>query len=139
MIIVDTNVTSELMRPSPDPTVRTWVLTTSPADLFTTSITLAEIHYGIERLPAGRRKDLLSEAATEIFAEFATRVLPFDAAAARRYASIVAGRDRSGRPINGFDAQIASICQVHGAALATRNTQDFQDAGVELVDPWIPG
>ncbi len=136
MIVVDTNVTSELMRPAPDAAVRAWMLGASPTDLFTTSITLAEILYGLERLPAGQRRDLLRATAQETFAAFAERVLPFDAAAAGRYGSIVHGRERSGRPIDGFDAQIASICQVHGATLATRNTRDFENTGVDLVDPW---
>ena len=135
-IVVDTNVTSELMRRAPDAAVRAWVLAASPTDLFTTSITVAEILYGLERLPPGQRKDVLRATARETFAAFAERVLPFDAAAAGRYGSIVDGRERAGRPIDGFDAQIASICQVHGATLATRNTRDFEDTGVQLVDPW---
>ncbi len=139
MIVVDTNVTSELMRPAPDAGVRDWVLAARPADLFTTAITLAEIRYGIERLAAGQRRDVLRDTAEEIFSAFEARVLPFDADSAGRYAVIVDRRERSGRPINGYDAQIASICQVHGATLATRNTRDFEGTGVELVDPWGSG
>lgn len=136
MIVVDTNVASELMRPSPAASVRAWLQGAPSTDLFTTSITVAEIRYGIERLPAGRRKDELQDTAEEIFATFSARVLPFDAAAARRYGSIVAVRERSGQPIDGFDAQIASICKVHDATLATRNTRDFKDTGIKVVDPW---
>ena len=135
-IVVDTNVTSELMRPAPATRVREWVLATSPGDLFTTAITLAEIRYGIERLPAGKRKDQFRQTADEIFESFASRVLPFDAAAAARYASIVDSREKSGQPIDGFDAQIASICKTNNAKLATRNTDDFKKTGVELINPW---
>ncbi len=90
---------------------------------------------GIERLPAGHRKDLLRDAADDILGTFSDRV-PFDAVAAGRYARIVDRRERSGRPVDGFDAQIASICAVHRATLATRNTTDFEDTGIDLVNPW---
>jgi predicted nucleic acid-binding protein len=138
VIVLDTNVTSELMRPAPDASVRAWVLAAPPADLFTTAITLAEVGYGIERLPEGRRRDRVRDAAEDVFATFASRVLPFDDAAAGRYAVIVDRRERSGRPIRAFDAQIASICRSVGASLATRNTRDFTDTGIDLIDPWAP-
>lgn len=138
MIIVDTNVASELMKPAPDPAVRDWVRAHQGTELYTTSITLAEIRYGIERLPAGRRKDLLKATADDVFAAFEDQVLPFDAAAATHYPVIVARRDRAGLPIDGFDAQIASICHTHDGALATRNIKDFQDTGVDVIDPWQP-
>lgn len=136
MIIIDTNVASELMKPSPAPIVRDWVRSHRGNELYTTSITLAEIRYGIERLPAGRRKDLLNATANDIFAAFEEQVLPFDAAAAAHYRMIVTRRDRAGFPINGFDAQIASICRTHNAAVATRNLKDFQDTGIDVIDPW---
>lgn len=136
MIVVDTNVASELMRPSPNAAVREWVRSRSERDLYTTSITVAEIRYGIERLPHGHRKERLQEAAEEVFTAFDVQILPFDAAATPWYAAIVSHRDSVGRPIDGFDAQIASICRVHGAVLATRNVTDFRDIGVTLVDPW---
>jgi toxin FitB len=135
MIIVDTNVVSELMRPSPSAVVVGWVRS-NERELYTTAITLAEIGYGIERLPDGRWKELLRSTAGEVFADFAERVLPFDAEAAVTYATIVSDRDRAGLPIDGFDAQIASICRSHRAGLATRNAKDFQDTGVEIIDPW---
>jgi predicted nucleic acid-binding protein len=138
MIIVDTNVISELMRPSPSAVVVGWVRH-NERELFTTSITLAEIGYGIERLTDGRRKRLLRSTAEEVFADFSERVLAFHAEAALAYARIVSGRDRAGLPIDGFDAQIASICSVHRAALATRNAKDFQDTGIDVIDPWQPG
>jgi predicted nucleic acid-binding protein len=136
MIILDTNVASELMRPSPAPVVASWVRARRGNELCTTSITLAEIRYGIERLPTGGRRDLLKEIADEVFASFEGQVLPFDAAAATQYPMIVTRRDRAGQPIDGFDAQIASICHTHDAALATRNVKDFQDTGIDVIDPW---
>lgn len=136
MIVVDTNVVSELMRPEPNESVRRWTITQPGAELFTTAITLAEILYGIERLPSGQRKEVLRSTATEVFATFADRVLPFDAKAAEHYSRIVDARDRLGRPIDGFDAQIASICRCGNHALSTRNMNDFEHTGIDLVDPW---
>ncbi len=136
MIIVDTNVASELMKPSPDPGVRDWVRARRGNELCTTSIALAEIRYGIERLPAGRRRDLLLATADDVFSAFEDQVLPFDAVAATHYPVIVTRRDRAGLPIDGFDAQIASICHTHRAALATRNGKDFQYTGIDVIDPW---
>ena len=136
MIILDTNVASELMKAPPAPVVRDWVRARDGRELYTTSITLAEIRYGIERLPTGRRRDLLRSTADELFAAFADQILPFDAAAAAQYALIVSHRDGVGLPIDGFDAQIASICRTHGAALATRNLRDFRGTEVDLIDPW---
>ena len=138
MIVLDTNVVSELMRPSPSPSTRvlTWVREHAERDLYTSAITLAEIRYGIERLADGRRKQALSAVADDVFGRFAEQVLPFDARAALRYAAIVSRREHDGRPIDGFDAQIASICQQHSATLATRNVADFEHTGIELIDPW---
>jgi predicted nucleic acid-binding protein len=136
VIIVDTNVLSEVMRPDPSPSVVDWVDSRPPRDLYTTAITVAEIRYGIERLPAGQRRELLAATAAEVFATFGDHVLPFDNRAAARYAGIVADRERSGTPISGFDAQIAAICHLHDATLATRNGKDFHGTGVEVVDPW---
>ena len=114
------------------------MLARSARELFTTSITLAEILYGIERLPSGRRKELLRTTAHDVFAAFGDQVLPFDRRAAVHYSSVVDMRDRLGLPIDGFDAQIASICRTHDAGLATRNAKDFDHAGVDVVDPWQP-
>lgn len=129
MIIVDTNVVSELMRPSPSPQVRDWVSAQAPGELCTTAITVAEIRYGLERLADGRRKQSLLSAATEVFAAFSAYIQPFDADAAIWYATIVTRRDRLGLPIDGFDAQIAAICRTRGVALATRNARDFREPG----------
>lgn len=136
MIVVDTNVVSELMRPSPSPQVREWVNGQTPDELCTTAVTVAEIRYGLERLPGGRRKDSLLTTATEVFAAFSEFIQPFDADAAIWYATIVAHRDRLGFPMDGFDAQIAAICRTHGAALATRNAKDFRETGIDVIDPW---
>ena len=97
---------------------------------------VAEILYGIERLPQGRRKRQLRELVGDVFSAFDDKVLPFDHEAARAYASLVDRRSRLGRPVEGFDAQIAAICAVHGATLATRNLKDFVDTGISAVDPW---
>ncbi len=136
MVVLDTNVVSELMRPSPAPEVVAWVASHGAEELHTTAITLAEIEYGIERLPEGRRKRLLRNTAQEVFTSFEAQVLPFDAAAASGYAAIVSGRDRIGQPIDGFNAQIAAICREHRAALATRNGADFAHTGIAVIDPW---
>ena len=135
MIVVDTNVVSELMRPSPSPQVREWVNAQAPDELSTTAVTVAEIRYGLERLPGGRRKDSLLTTATEVFAAFSEFIQPFDADAAIWYATIVAHRDHLGLPIDGFDPQIAAICRTRGAALATRNAKDFRETGIDMIDP----
>jgi len=137
MIVVDTNVISELMKPSPSESVRDWMLGQHQRELFTTSITVAEILYGIERLPDGQRKDMLRTTATEVFTLFGNHVLPFDREAAVDYALLVHRRDLLGLPINGFDAQIAAICATHHATLATRNGKDFEHSGITVVDPWM--
>ncbi|WP_308466149.1 type II toxin-antitoxin system VapC family toxin [Rathayibacter soli] len=139
MIVVDTNVISELMRPSPARVVADWVRAQSQRELYTTAVTLAEVRYGIERLDAGRRKEQFAITADEVFAAFGQYILPFDSAAALHYATIVSARDRAGAPIDGFDAQIAAICRNHNAILATRNVKDFQGTGIEITDPWQVG
>jgi hypothetical protein len=136
MIVLDTSVVSELMRPDPSPQVAAWVRARDRRELRTTVITLAEIRYGIARLPDGRRKQALLTAADEIFRSFEDQVLPVDAAAAEQYSVIAPTREQSRKTIPGFDALIAAVCRSRGAALATRILPDFGDTGVELVDPW---
>lgn len=136
MIVLDTNVVSELMRAAPAPTVMAWLSEHPDNDLFTTAITVAEIRYGIARLPEGRRREALHQAATEVFAAFPDQVLSFDLTSAGAYADVVAHRESLGNPIDGFDAQIAAICRVHAATLATRNTRDFAGTGIAVADPW---
>jgi predicted nucleic acid-binding protein len=136
VIILDTNIVSELMRQSPARTVADWSLSQDARDLFTTSVTLAEVRYGIERLPDGQRKAQVRAKAADIFFALADKVLPFDARAALRYATLMADRGRAGQPMAGFDAQIAAICLSYSAALATRNLKNFQQTGVEVINPW---
>jgi toxin FitB len=136
VIVLDTNVVSELMRPEPAPGVASWVRARDRRELRTTTVTLAEVRYGIARLPDGRRKQALLGAADEIFSAFAEQVLPFDTGAAEHYAVIASSRERAGRPIVGFDALIAAVCRSQGAVLATRNVSDFDGTGIEIVDPW---
>ena len=125
------------MRPAPDPTVRAWLAKQFRTELFTTSISEAEIFYGVELLSPGKRREKLLAAAEEIFAEeFAGRIVGFESDAARNFSRILAQRRSLGRPIGYADAQIAAIAQVRRAILATRNVADFRDCGVDLVDPW---
>ncbi|MBI2754210.1 MAG: type II toxin-antitoxin system VapC family toxin [Betaproteobacteria bacterium] len=137
MIILDTNVVSELMKAAPDERVRAWVAAQPATSLYTTSITQAEILHGIALLPSGRRRRALETAAEAMFRDdFGGRVLPFGSDAAQPYARIAADRRRAGRPISQFDAQIAAIARSAGAAIATRNTDDYEGCGVKLIDPW---
>jgi hypothetical protein len=136
MIVLDTNVVSELMRAEPALAVLTWLQQNSGGSMYTTTVTVAEIRYGIARLPEGQRRESLHQAANEIFAAFPRQVLPFDLAAANAYADVVTVRESLGNPIDGFDAQIAAICRSQAAALATRNTKDFTNTGISVVDPW---
>jgi predicted nucleic acid-binding protein len=137
VIVLDTNVLSELMRPQPAAAVFAWVSAQPRTALHTTSVNKAEILYGIATLPEGRRRAALAAAAEAMFTDdFAGRVLPFDEAAAVHYAEIVAGRRREGRPIEAFDAQIAATARVAGADIATRNVGDFAGCGLTLVNPW---
>ncbi len=136
MIVGDTSVVSELMKPSPSGLVANWVRARRANELYTTAITLAEIRYGIERLPDGRRKDLVRKTADDVFAAFADQMLPFDATAAIQCALVVTKRQGAGLPIEGFDAKIAAICRRHAATLATRHVKDFQNTGIDLLDPW---
>jgi predicted nucleic acid-binding protein len=132
VIILDTNVVSELIRATPDPGVRAWVNSLPSTQIATTAITAAELHYGVARLPAGQRRQQLAVAVSDLL----NGVVAFEERAARRYADVVTGREHAGRPIEVPDAQIAAICRELGAVLATRNVKDFEETGVELVDPW---
>jgi predicted nucleic acid-binding protein len=137
VIILDTNVISELTRPVPDPGVITWLDSLSAEETAITAITAAELRYGVRRMPDGRRKTGLSEAVnTLITIDFRDRVEPFDVLAADQYADVVTAREDAGQPISTSDAQIAAICRVLNATLATRNTSDFTGIGVNLIDPW---
>ena len=140
MIILDTNILSEALRPVPEARVLDWLARNPASLLFLTSVTQAEILYGIAILDSGRRRDDLAAAAAAMFAEdFGGRILGFDAEAAPAYAAIASERRRAGRPISQFDCQIAAIATAHGAMLATRNIADFEGCGIELIDPWQAG
>lgn len=136
MIVLDTNVLSETMRASPSAKVMAWFRGQEASSLFLTAVSQAEILYGIEGLQLGNRRVQLTQAADSIFAGFRERILPFDDHCAHAYSKIVLARDRLGRPISDFDAMIAAIASVHRAAIATRNTRDFERCGVTLIDPW---
>ena len=138
MIILDTNVISEAMLPTPNGKVRQWLSAQPGQQLFTTTVSLAEILYGLEILPLGKRRAGLSATAETMFATlFAQRILGFDGPAARAFPGIAAGRRQRGRPTSVLDAQIAAIAKANGATLATRNTTDFEGCGIRLVNPWL--
>jgi len=140
MILLDTNVISDLMRPRPDPRVEAWIANQPRAELLITAITEAELRFGIEILPHGLRRQHLQTALIRMLEEdFARLILPFDSAAAVAYAGIVADRRHSGRPINSMDAQIAAIARSRSATLATRNVEDFQGCQITIVNPWNSG
>jgi hypothetical protein len=137
--ILDTNVISEPMQPSPSATVLAWWAQQQPGALFITTVTVAEILYGIELLPHGKRRaDLLAGAERMFGKVLVGRTLPFDEDAARAFPEIAVRRRAQGRPIADLDAQIAAITHSRNAILATRNTADFEGCGVRLVNPWQP-
>jgi toxin FitB len=138
VIVLDTNVVSELMRLKPAAAVLDWVDRQPAAEMYLTAITAAELLYGVARLPAGKRKTDLAERIEALLSEdFEHRISPFDETAAAHYSDIVVHRERLGRPISTADAQIAAICRSHGALLVTRNVDDFTDTAVEIINPWM--
>jgi len=137
MILLDTNILSELMRPSPTAAVEEWLGAQMFASLFISAVTEAELRFGVALLADSKRRSRLAEELDKMLAEdFADRILPFDSAAAVSYARIASQRRKSGRPIAEADAQIAAIAQSRGATLATRNVTDFTGCGVDLINPW---
>lgn len=140
MIVLDTNVLSELMRPRPNPDVVAWIDEQRLTTLFVTAVTEAEIRAGIAFLPLGERQQGLAAAADRAFgAVFSTRVLPFGSHAAKAYALIAAARRAAGRPIGVADCQIAAIARSLGASVATRDVNDFEGCGIEVINPWTGG
>lgn len=136
-ILLDTNVVSELIRKAPDPAVTSWVSDHPLYDLFFSAVSEAELRYGATILPPGRRRDMLFlEIDAMLRDAFEDRVLPFDSDAARAYGNIAAVRRSAGRPVAPADCQIAAIAASRDMAVATRNVRDFQDMGIEIVDPW---
>ena len=137
MIVLDTNVLSELMRATPAEAVLRWIDNQAAEELFITAITMSEILHGIERLPDGKRKHGLQSHALAMFEDdFAERILPFDADAALHYSKLVTTREKSGKPVGLADAQIAAICCARQTKLATRNVKDFDHTGVSIINPW---
>lgn len=139
MIILDTNVISELMLPEPSQTVIAWLDQQNSMALYTTAITAAELRAGVALLPDGERRKILAQYVDDVLADyFDLRILPFDVNASAPYASLVARRRTAGRPIQTADAQIAAVASLHGGAVATRNGKDFDGLGLTLINPWAP-
>jgi toxin FitB len=139
VIVLDTNVLSEIMLSSPNPVVYSWASQQPNDQLYTTAISMAEIFRGIELLPVGKRRTELLATAESVFTDLLLgRILAFDENAARSFALIAASRRVRGKPISLFDAQIAAIAKVRKAAVATRNVRDFEGCGVPVVNPWQP-
>jgi toxin FitB len=138
VIVLDTNVVSEIMRLKPEPAVIAWLDAQAPGDLWLTSIVAAELMFGVARLPDGARKRQLAQALQATLEEdLAGRVLPFDLPCASVYADLCAQRERAGLPAAMADAQIAATCLAHGATLATRNRSHFEGLGLAIIDPWV--
>ncbi len=136
-ILLDTNVVSELIRKAPEPAVTSWVSDHPLYDLFFSAVSEAELRFGAAILPPGRRRDtLFLEIDAMLRDAFEDRVLPFDSDAARAYGNIAAVRRSAGRPVAPADCQIAAIAASRDMAVATRNVRDFEDMGIEIVDPW---
>jgi len=138
MIVLDTNVISELMRSAPSTRVWDWAATVVSDTLATTTVAEAELRFGIATMPDGRRREALTGLVDDLLVRrLSGRVLPLDRAAVRHYASFMAARRRSGRPTKPLDALIAATALAHGASsIATRNTADFEGCGLGLIDPW---
>ena len=137
MIVLDTNVVSELARERPDPAVNAWLNSQTDQDLFLCAPVLAELRYGVELLPAGRRRNLLEHAIQQVeTVGFLERILPFDREAAHEFGRIVAKRNRVGRPMSAMDGMIAAIAIVHSAAIATRDIEGFSDLGIDVINPF---
>ena len=137
MLVLDTNVVSELMREHPNSDVLRWVDSQLTGNLFVTAVTEAEIRTGIAILPQGERQRGLAAAAERLFSMlFSERILPFDSDAARAYAMLAAERRVAGRPISQSDCQIAAIARCRGATVATRDVGDFEGSGIEVINPW---
>ena len=137
MIVLDTNVLSELMKWQPNKSVIRWAGKHQATSLFITTLTQAEILYDLEILPVGKRRTELKKAAKAMLDEdFAERILPFDTNAARLFAVIAAKRKAIGRPISQIDAQIAAITRSYNATLATRNVDDFAECEIKIINPW---
>ena len=139
MIVLDTNVISEAMRPRPDPAVVSWLNRQDAQSLHLSSVTLAELLFGIGALPVGARKDRLARVLDGLLALFPGRTLPFDADAARRYAHMAVVARAAGSSLSMADGYIAATAAARGFAVATRNIRHFEGTGVEVINPWQSG
>jgi len=136
MIVLDTNVVSEAMKPDPDPAVRRWLDEQAAETLFLCSVTIAELMFGIAALPKGKRKDRLTSALDGVLTLFADRILPFDTDAARLYAHLAVNARAAGRGFPTPDGYMAAIAASHGFAVASRHSSAFSAAGLTVIDPW---
>jgi predicted nucleic acid-binding protein len=136
MIILDSNVLSETLKPRPAEVVARWLAAQDPANIFTTTIAQAEMLYGVELLPDGKRRTRLLDTVEKIFADFGTRILPFDEIAARHFARIVAAREKVGHTLPQLDAMMLAIALSQQAAVATRNVGHFEECGIQIINPW---
>ncbi|MFQ3614273.1 MAG: type II toxin-antitoxin system VapC family toxin [Cyanobacteriota bacterium] len=139
MIVVDTNVVSEAMKPVPDATVMAWLNDQAAETLYLTSVTLAELLFGIQSLPQGRRRDMLDGALSDLLELFKDRVLPFDADAAQHYAKLAVSARNGGRGFPTPDGYIAAIAASQGYIIASRDTAPFEAAGLAVISPWKKG
>lgn len=139
MIVLDTNVISEMMKSLPSPEVMAWIEQQQVNHLFITTITIAEIAYGLSALPLGKRRSVLESAFNQTIKEaFEYRILFFDEPAAYFYGQLMANRKQMGKPLNILDGQISAIARAHGFSVATRNTRDFSNCGLTLINPFLP-
>lgn len=136
MIVLDANVVSDAMRPEPDATVIAWLNEQAAQTLYLSSVTLAELLFGIRALPAGKRKNMLDRALTELLELFKGRVLPFDTDAARRYADLAVTARNGGRGFPTPDGYIAAVAASRGFIVASRDTSPYEAAGVKVINPW---
>ena len=139
MIVLDTNVVSEAMKPEPNPAVQGWLDEQMPETLYLTSVTAAELLFGIAALPDGRRKLSLTVTVEGLLDMFEGRILAFNMPAARRYADLAVAARNAGKGFSTPDGYIAAIAAAHGFAVATRDPSAFKVAGISVINPWEAG
>lgn len=137
MIVLDTNVVSEAMRPQPNATVRAWLNDQVAETLYLSSVTLAELLYGIRALPEGKRRKMLTRALDGLLDLFQGRILPFDTDAARHYADLAITARNGGRGFPTPDGYIAAIAVSRGFIVASRDKAPYEAGGVTVIDPWV--
>ncbi len=139
MILLDTNVVSEPLKPRPELTVLRWLNAQTAEDLYLPAIVAAELYFGWAILPAGRRKGLRRDLIEQVIGQFDSRIVPFDLRAAKAYGDLMAGARAAGEGLPVLDGQIAAVARANGAKLATRNVRHFEATGIELINPWNVG